>query len=256
LALLLGGCVPMWTGDDMQEDIDSIRAEQRAMQENYQEEKTRLTEMIASAREDVDALKGVLKEARALLQRNNADLGVEIQNTREEMTELRGELERLDFKMRRLEQDLEIFKEDVDLRFDGRGMGAELPEEATPLYEHAEAELEAQRYRQARRALETFLKDFSSHARAADARFYLGETHREEGQFVSAIAEYRKVLEAHEESPRAGDATYRIGEALMELGRCDQAKTWFEVLVEDHGSSQFVADAHQKLNLIKSGKCP
>jgi predicted RNase H-like nuclease (RuvC/YqgF family) len=132
VALSTSGCVWKSTGDEMQQDIEAIRAEQNAMQENYEEEKSRLTEMIASARQDVSELKEVLKEARALLQRNNADLGVEIQKNRQEVSELRGHVEQMEFKLAKLEQNLELFREDVDLRFDGREVA--LPDQPVPLF--------------------------------------------------------------------------------------------------------------------------
>ncbi len=255
-SLSLGGCVSLSAGEEMQQDIEAMRAEQRAMQENYDEEKERLTAMIDSARQDVDQLQSVLKEARALLQRNNADLGVEIQNTREELKKLHGETEELNFKFRRMEQELEIFKEDVDLRFEEVEGRVDLPEQAMPLYEHGVEALQDGRISEARRALGKFLEEYSSHGKAADARYQLAESHLREEQWETAIGEYRQVLQDHPNSPRVGDATYRIGQSLMNIGRCEQANQWFELVTDDYGNSQFASDARQRMSEIKSGKCP
>lgn len=253
LFFVVSGCVPMWTGDEMQQEIEAIKAEQDAMQENYDAEKTRLTEMIASARQDVSELKKVLKEARALLQRNNADLGVEIQETRKEISELRGKIETLDFKLARLEQDLDEFKGDVDRRFAGQAVA--LPDEADPLFEFGKKAYDAGKLREARKAFEKFGDKFSAHAKAADAQYMLGMTYFKEDQWVTAVYELRNIIKSHAQSARADDATYHIAVALTKIGRCEQAKGWFQLVVDDYGNSEWAADAKKQLNAIKSGKC-
>jgi tol-pal system protein YbgF len=254
LAILsVSACVSTSTGDKMQQDIEAIRAEQNAMQENYDEEKSRLTEMIASAREDVSELKTVLKDARALLQRNNADLGVEIQNNRRELAELRGQVEQLEFKLAKAEQNLELFKEDVDLRFGGSNVA--LPDQAVPLFELGKKAFDASKYRQARKAFEKFGEEFSSHGKAADAQYLLGETYFKQDQWVTSVFEFQKVIENHDKSTRVDDATYHIGAALLKMGRCEQAKGWFQLVIDDYGNSEWVGNARQQINAAKGSNC-
>jgi tol-pal system protein YbgF len=252
-ALSASACVSMSTGDEMRQDIEAIRAEQDSMQENYEQEKTRLTEMIASARQDVSELKDVLKEARALLQRNNADLGVEIQNNRQELSELRGHIEQLEFKLAKLDQNLELFKEDVDLRFDGSGFS--LPEQAVPLFEHGKEAFDAGKYREARKAFEKFSADFSSHGKAADAQYFLGQTYFKQKQWVTSVFEFQKVVENHDRSARVDDATYHIGAALLKMGRCDQAKGWFQLVIDEYGNSEWIGEAREQINAAKAETC-
>ena len=253
MTFLVSGCVPMWTGDEMQQEIEAIKAEQDAMQENYESEKTRLTEMIASARQDVSELKEVLKQARALLQRNNADLGVEIQETRKEIAALRGQIEHLDFKLARLEQDLDEFKGDVDRRFAGQAVA--LPDEAEPLFEFGKKAFDAGKMREARKAFGKFGENFSTHPKAADAQYLLGITYFQEEQWVTSVYELRKIIESHARSARADDATYHIAMALTKIGRCEQAKGWFQLVIDDYETSEWVAEAKEQLDAIKSGKC-
>jgi tol-pal system protein YbgF len=253
VALSTSGCVWKSTGDEMQQDIEAIRAEQNAMQENYEEEKSRLTEMIASARQDVSELKEVLKEARALLQRNNADLGVEIQKNRQEVSELRGHVEQMEFKLAKLEQNLELFREDVDLRFDGREVA--LPDQPVPLFEHGKKAFDEGEFRQARKAFEKFSEQFATHGKAADAQYLLGQTYFREEQWVTSVFEFQKVVENHDKSTRVDDATYHIGAALLKMGRCDQAKGWFQLVIDDYGNSEWVGNARQQINTAKAGTC-
>jgi TolA-binding protein len=254
-ALLFTGCVPIWTGDEMRQDIAAIKAEQEATQESFEAEKARLTEMIASARADVAALKEVLKEARALLQRNNADLGVEVQKNRKQMSYLHGELQELEFKVQRLEQDLQLFKEDVDLRFAGSGLAANLPDEAAPLFQQGKKDYEAGNFRAARKAFEKFGENFADHGLAADAQFLLGMTYFRQSQWVTSVFEFQKIIKNYSNSARVDDASYHIAFALMKTGRCDQAAAWFKLLIDEHGNSEWVGEARRHLKSIESGAC-
>lgn len=255
LAVSLSGCVPVWTGDEMRADIAAIQAEQQASKENFSAEKERMTEMIASARKDVSELKEIMAEARALLQRNNADLGVEVQNNREGLSEISGRIEELEFKIKRLEQDLELFKEDVDLRFEGSGVAAQLPQEAEPLFAQGKRDYDAGKFRPARKAFEQYMKSFASGQHAAQAQFLLGMTYFRESQWVTSVFEFQKVVKSYEDSAQVADASYHIGVALMKMGRCDQAGAWFDLLLDEYGSSKWVGEARQHKSDIKSGKC-
>jgi len=255
LAVLLSGCVPVWTGDEMREDIAAIQAEQQASKESFSAEKERMTEMIASARKDVSELKEIMAEARALLQRNNADLGVEVQNNREGLSEVSGKIEELEFKIKRLEQDLELFKEDVDLRFEGSGVNAPLPQEAEALFAQGKRDYDASQFRPARKAFEQYLKSFAAGKHAAEAQFLLGMTYFRESQWVTSVFEFQKVVKSHEKSAQVPDASYHIGVALMKMGRCDQAGAWFDLLLEEYGKSKWVGEARKHKSDIKSGKC-
>lgn len=258
IALLLpalGGCVSMWTGDEMRADITALQAEQKATRESLDSEKTRLTEMIASARGEVAELQGVLKDARALLQRNNADLGAELQKTREQMSALNGMLEELDFKLKRVDQDLQLFKEDTDLRFAGSPLGANLPDDPKALLEQAKKDYDAKDWRNARKAFEKFLQRFSKDRGAAEAQYLLGMTYFQQDQWATAVFELQKVLKTWERSAQVPDATYHIAYSLMKMKRCDQAAAWFELLIDEHPKTHWASEALPHLQRAKTGKC-
>ncbi|MBA2663248.1 MAG: tetratricopeptide repeat protein [Bradymonadaceae bacterium] len=238
----------------MQDDLETVKAQQNAMMESYQAEKVELTQMIANGRADVAELQSVLQEARDLLQRNNANLGVEIQQTREEVERLRGKSEELEFRFLRLDQGLKLFREDVDLRFSGAAQTA-MPQDPDALFEFASNRLEIKDFRVARQAFDAFLSKHARHAKADEATYLLGETYFLEGQWVSAIFEYQKVLQNHSRSTRRAGATYRIGEAFAKMGKCQEAGIFFETVVNEHPGSRQVRDARDYLQKIKSGSC-
>lgn len=254
-SLLFSGCVSLSTGDQMQQDIEAIKAQQKTMQENYDAEKTRLTKMIASARGDVSELKQVLKQARALLQRNNADLGVELQKNRQALDELRGNVEELEFKLKKANEDLQLFKEDTDRRFSGNNVGANLPDKPVPLFAAGKKAYDAGKNNAARNAFEKFVTTFPTHGKAGQAQYLLGQTYFKEQQWVRSVLEFEKVIKKYDKSTYVDDAMYHIGAALMKSGRCKQAKGWFQLVISEHGNSEWAGDARQKINAIKSGQC-
>lgn len=253
VSLLAPGCVSMWSGDEMREDIAALQAEQKATQESLESEKERLTEMISSARGEVKELQEVLKEARSLLQRNNADLGVEVQKNREQAGALYGKIEELEFKVGKIDQEIDLFKEDVDLRFGTADKS--LPDSAGPLFEKGEKEYKANNMRVARRAFEKFKEQFSRDKRAPQAQLLLGMTYYRESQWASAIFELQQVIKEHGSSSVVDEATYQIALALRKMERCDQASAWFELLLDEHPQSEWAESARQQLKEIEAGKC-
>lgn len=255
LSLFVSGCMPIWTGNRVQEELETVKMQQRVMMESSQAEKEELTRMIASGRTDIAEMRAVLDEARELLQRNSANLGVEVQQSREELERLRGKIEEVEFRFLRMEQALDLFREDVDMRLGG-GRGQEaLPTDPEKLIELATNRIEVQDFRTARRAMERFVSNNGSHSRISEALFLLGETYFMESQWVSAIFEYQKVIQDHQRSPRVALATYRIGESFVKMGKCSEAQLFFETVINDHPGARVVRDARQYVQDIKAGRC-
>src|SRR5690554_3017473 len=170
LGVVVSGCMPIWTGNRVQEELETVKMQQQVMLESSASQKEELTRMIASGRSDVAEMRAVLDEARELLQRNSANLGVEVQQLREELERLRGQTEEVEFRFLRMEQAMELFKEDVDMRMGGGGGGGEaLPDDPDKLIELASNRIELKDYRTARRAMEGFVAKHASHGKVSEA---------------------------------------------------------------------------------------
>lgn len=256
LALLFvgTGCFPYWSGAKVRKDVDELKSEQKELTERLTRKEAELTEMISSARADVDQLDTVMKDATELLQRNSADFGAEMSELRQEMERMRGKTEEVDFKLSKLQQELELFKEDVDLRF-ADGGGASLPDDPNELYKMSAEKVQAGEHRLARKGFEKFLKLAPKDRRADEARFFVGETYFKEKQWVSAIYEYQKILKNYSKSDRLDDATFRIGESFVKLGKCQEAKVFFDTVVKDFKKSKFRSSARSELKKIEGGQC-
>lgn len=253
-AALATGCTPIWTGNAMQDDIETLKQQQATINENMGAKQQELSTMVDSARADVAELKGVLQEATDLLKRNNADFGLEIETLRQELQRLRGQLEETDFRMQKLQQDVQLFKEDVDIRFSDGG-GAALPESADALFKFASDKFDAQDHRLARKGFEAFQTKHPRDKRVPDAIFMVGETFFAQGQWVSAAMEYQKILRNHERTERAGDAAFRTGETFQKLGRCKEARLFWDTVVKDYSRSKFAGQAKERLAKTKDDAC-
>jgi len=254
-SILLSGCVPLWTGSAMREDIDQLKADQARLNDDLGVKQAELSAMVDSARTDVAQLNEITREATELLARNNADFGLELERIRQELQRVGGQLEESDFRLQKMQTDLRLFKEDVDIRF-ADGGGVQMPEKADDLFKYANDKLKARDFRNARKALESFATRHARDARMPEVIFLMGETYFEEGQWVSAVFEYQKVWKNYARSPRAGDAVYRIGECYVQMQKCKEAAIFYEAVVNDYSKSTHANDARAKLAKMKGGTCP
>jgi TolA-binding protein len=258
MCVVLGaGCVSSSQGDQMREEIDALRAEQTVIKESFQKRETEMAEAVLRARAEIQELQKLIREAEELLRSNVATAGVDLQNTRQEVEQLRGRGEEMEFKVAKLEQDLLLFKQDVELRLTPGSQASQaqpLPDNASDLLKMGAASVEKEP-RQARRALEAFLARFPEDSRVDEAIYLLGESYFNEKQTIGAILEYQKILKAHPRSKRTADATFRIGQGFRALGKCEQAKLFFETVIADHSKSDRAREARQELKSFKGNQC-
>ena len=106
----------------------------------------------------------------------------------------------------------------------------------------------------ARRAFDTFATTFPKDARAAEARFLVGETYFVQGKFLEAFEEYRTVLKAFPKSKVVDGATFRVGDVFVQRGECDKAQVFYAEIVEKFKRSAYRKEAKNKLRDIKKGR--
>lgn len=254
---LSAGCVSASDGEQMRQEIDALKAEQSIIKESFQKREGEMAAAVVSARAEIQELQKLIREAEELLRSNVATAGVDLQRTREEVERLRGRSEEMEFKVAKLEQDLLLFKQDVELRLTPGSQAAQaqpLPENATELLKLGSSNVEKDA-RQARRALEAFISRYPEDARIDEAIYLLGETYFNEKQHISSILEYQKILKTYPRSKRTADAMFRAGQGFRALGKCEQAKLFFETVIADHGKSDRAREARQELKGFKGNQC-
>ncbi len=248
LLLFATGCMPLWTGRDMQEDLSAMEARQAELETEAEEREKQLAEMISEAKAEIKELEDVLEDARRILARDSADLGDDVRQTRREITQLLGTLEELEFRHRRLQQSFETFRDDMDRRFEDVEPD-ELLEKAQKFQEDGEYDL-------ARRALERFLTDHEGHDLESEARLELGDVYFGLEKWENAGAQFTRVSDDSSSQARQAYATLRVAEVFVEMGECDTARLFFEAVAEDFPAAEEVSDAQEWVRRINQGDCP
>lgn len=81
-----------------------------------------------------------------------------------------------------------------------------------------------------RAAFARFLEDNPGHPRVAEARFWMGYSHYEEGSFYEALIEWYDVVYEHPEHEFVAYALYYSGLAYTQRGQCELAVQCFELV--------------------------
>lgn len=244
----LSGCMPIWQGRELEEELAEMEARQVELETEAQEREEELAEMIEEATAEIDELEEVLEEARKILARDSAELGEDVRRSRQELSQVRGQLEELEFHQRRNQQAFETFRDDMDTRFEDVEP-EELLEMVDKFQEDGELDF-------ARRALEQFLSDYDDHELAPEARLELGEIYFETEKWESAVEVFQTLRDDQSSEARQARATRRIGEIFREMGNCDNAELFLESVIADYPNSDEISEVREMLNDIEGGNCP
>lgn len=99
----------------------------------------------------------------------------------------------------------------------------------------------------ARTALEDLLARYPTSDVAAEAQFYIGETHAAEGNVEAADAAYARVATAYPRSPRAATATYKRAVAAEGARRSREARQLYNEVISKFPRSDEAALARDRL---------
>lgn len=245
-AVALGaGCMSHQDGAALRRDVDRMRGE---LQQERDES--------GRAREQ---LRQVIERATGLLTRNSADLGAQVEAQQQRLAQLSGAVEQLGRELQALQRGVG----EVEARINGRPDGAQgaasgsvaaaaLPEGADALFALASEKLRAGGDVGAgRQLLRQFIARFPSDGRTVGAQLTLGNSLFAEQKYAAAIAEYRKVVEQHAQSPAVPEALYQIGLSFHQLKFCSDAEGFLTELLKRHRSSLFADKANGLLKLIR-----
>ena len=106
-------------------------------------------------------------------------------------------------------------------------------------------------YERASKALQAFLAKYPKGALAANARYWLGESHYVVKNFREALADFRRVLKDHPDSDKAPDALLKIGYVHQELGEVDKAREALADVVKRYPNTRAARSAGERLAQLK-----
>ena len=115
-------------------------------------------------------------------------------------------------------------------------------------YDAAFNELRAGSYDAAAEAFRTFLDNHPDAELAANARYWLGESHYVVRDFDAAREAFEQVVDNHAGSRKHADALLKIGYVHLEQGRDEQGRTALQAVIEQFPDSTAASLAQQRLD--------
>ena len=118
-------------------------------------------------------------------------------------------------------------------------------------YQNAFNLLRELRYEQATNAFTSFLNTYPDGRYAHIARYWLGEANYAQRKFKPAIADYRKLIANHPDSPKLAEAMLKIGYSYNELGNRKEAVKILNTLTARYPGTTEAGQAEVLLKKLK-----
>ena len=118
-------------------------------------------------------------------------------------------------------------------------------------YEKAFTLLTEGRYEQAQKAFGEFLAAYPNGSHAANAQYWLAESHYLSRNFDQALKQFQALLDQYPSSPKAPKAMLKIGFVHYEKGDWTKARKTLEVVVEQYVGTTSARLAKQRLVEMK-----
>lgn len=266
LVVFLAGCASQSSLDNVRNDIDSV--------------KTRLFSIdrdLATAREEskvsVGAIEKGFKADVSAVRRMSADIQATIDSTKNEMQALNGKLDDTTLAVKKPSEDLARYREDADKRIIAleeqilkqqttidslskkmvEMLKAKKEEVTSPdsLYLKGLDSLKAGDVAAAREQFTRFLEQNPKHDLAANAHYWIGETHFSEKNYESAILSYQDVIKNYPGKEKVVAAMLKQAMAFNEIKDSKSAKFVLKKLIEGFPKSEEAKKAKDMLKAIK-----
>lgn len=240
--------------DEVNERVDATRAEAAAADSLRA---TQLVQILATLRAVNDSIASLSQR----MTRIRAETQADVRGMRQEVNqilEVSGQSERRLKELRdqvdaRNRQPQPVAPAAVVVPGD-TGTAAAAPPETEPspseLLQIGRDQLTRGGNRAARAAFSDLLTKYPQSEYAADAQFYLAESHAAEGTRVAADSAYARVVSTYPDSPRAPTALYKRGVMAQTSGRRTAARRLFNELVAKYPSSDEAELARERLRVL------
>jgi len=236
LPFVLGGC--MATKSDvtvLQQDIMLVRAEAAQSDSLRRQEIQRLMRSMQSLTDSVSAVSARLTRLRSDV---TSRVGAIEEDTRR-LQELAGQSQSRMQELRAAVESRTPAPTGPD--------GAAAAPGPNQLYQLGRDQLLRGSTSAARTAFEDLLTRYPEADVAADAQFYIGETHAAEGNAEAADQAYARVASAYPRSPRAATATYKRAVAAEGARRTREARQLYNEVISRFPRSDEAALARDRL---------
>ncbi len=267
ILVCLSGCASQSAFDNARNDIDSIKTHLFSMDRD-----------LASIREEskvtVGAIEKGFKADVATVRKMSADIQATIDSTKNEMQALNGKLDDTALAVKKPAEDLARYREDADKRIaaleerllkqqalidslsknmaDIANAKKEGPASAPDaLYLKGLDSLKTGDVATAREQFTKFLEQNPKHELAANAHFWIGETHYSEKNYEAAILAYQEVIKNYPGKEKVVAAMLKQAMAFEAIKDSKSAKFVLKKLIEGFPKSEEAKKAKVMLKEIK-----
>lgn len=230
LATLLSGCFWATTkseGEAMRKDIKNI------------------DERLAAKEQDLSGkigeLQKTLDDAAKLLKRNSADLGADVDQLRQDVRTANGlvtavnqQVNELKMSMATQQQRIDALEQRLAQLESGKPSANSSPDD---LWRLGSTAFEAARYNEAIDIFKRLVASYPTHARAADAQYFRGQSHSNLKEWDKAIAAYQVVADKYSDSQLADDALYFAAVAAHNLKNCTEGRAYLGLIKQKYAKS-------------------
>jgi tol-pal system protein YbgF len=248
------------------ERVEVLEREQRRIQtDNLSQQKeidaTRAS--LADTRANLQQVQSQLSSVKELIDATRHQVGQQIDTTSRQGDQRVKDLEA---RFAKLTEGLKSQEEQLKLREDELKevrKGLQLPAEATEIasaenetirrdYEVAWQNLEKRDYRIAIGRFKDFQKKHPKSNLAANAQYWIGESHYALREFDQAIIEFDAVRTKYPEAAKVPAALLKQAYAFAELGENPNARLLLQEVVEKYAQTPEATQAKQKLKALES----
>jgi tol-pal system protein YbgF len=262
--LVLAGCASQGDVEVMQHDVDELKSRYFNLEKDFGGLKS-------ETREGVDkSLKDYQGEIESL-RKGTADLQASLESAKVDMQVMAGKVDDANLQAKKPSEEISLLKEDLERRLtalegkianleknsdeqqkkmtESSAKQAELSPEA--LYQQGLDLVKGGDTQKGRELLTKFVDKNPNHELAANAHYWIGESHYTEKSYDLAILEFEKVIKNYPGKEKAPAAMLKQAMAFKALGDVKSAKYVFGKLIESFPRSVEAVTARSKLKELK-----
>jgi tol-pal system protein YbgF len=116
------------------------------------------------------------------------------------------------------------------------------------LYRQSLDHLKGGRHADAAAGFREFLRRYAQHDYADNAQYWLAECYYDLKDFVTAVSEFRKVVEGYPQGNKVADALLKVGLAYLSLGNEPAGRSTLKELVRSYPAHPATPVASEKLS--------
>jgi tol-pal system protein YbgF len=261
----LTGCASQGALDSTRYDVDEMRTRVTSLEKN-------LGGIRNESREGIDTIEKNLKSDVAAVRKLSADIQAAIDSTKTDMQAMSGKLDDMSISLKKPTEDLARYREDADKRIivlEDRiiklqstldeltkkvgelAQVKETPPTPDAIYMKGLDTFKAGDMPTARGIFTKFLEQYPQHDLAANANYWIGETHYSEKSYEPAILAFQEVIKNFPTKDKVPAAMLKQAMAFNAINDTKSAKYVLKKLGEAFPKSDEAIKAKELLKEIK-----